>query len=153
MGLSAGHVIHFTFPHQVVVASRMGHFYLCFEAYLKQGLEKLRWPGIHGLECNLLSTARMRMLMQSFWKRKWKPTPVFLPKESHGQWSPAGYSLWGHKKVRHKWAPRHWRLTVGQVLLSFTWIASFNHNIPMGNPLSPISCAWEPQVHRFGAYS
>ena len=27
------------------------------------------------------------------WKRAWQPTPVFLPGESHGQRSLAGYSL------------------------------------------------------------
>ena len=27
-----------------------------------------------------------------------KPTPVFLPGESHGQWTLVGYSPWGHKK-------------------------------------------------------
>ena len=27
------------------------------------------------------------------WRREWPPTPVFLPGESHGQRSPAGYSL------------------------------------------------------------
>ena len=27
-----------------------------------------------------------------------QPTPVFLPGESHGQRSLAGYSLWGHKE-------------------------------------------------------
>ena len=26
------------------------------------------------------------------WRREWQPTPVFLPGESHGQRSPAGYS-------------------------------------------------------------
>jgi len=26
------------------------------------------------------------------WNRKWEPTPVFLPGESHGQRSLAGYS-------------------------------------------------------------
>ena len=26
------------------------------------------------------------------WRRAWKPTPVFLPRESHGQSSLAGYS-------------------------------------------------------------
>ena len=31
------------------------------------------------------------------WRRKWQPTPVFLPEEFHGQRSLAGYSLWGHK--------------------------------------------------------
>jgi len=30
--------------------------------------------------------------------RKWQPTPVFLPRESHGQRSLASYSPWGHKE-------------------------------------------------------
>ena len=34
----------------------------------------------------------------SFWRRKWQPTPVFLPGESHGQRGLIGYSLWGHKE-------------------------------------------------------
>ena len=32
------------------------------------------------------------------WSWKWQPTPVFLPRKSHGQRSLAGYSLWGHKE-------------------------------------------------------
>ena len=32
------------------------------------------------------------------WRRKWQPTPVFLPGESHGQRSLVGYSQWGHKE-------------------------------------------------------
>ena len=29
------------------------------------------------------------------WKRKWQPTPVFLPGESQGRWSLMGCCLWG----------------------------------------------------------
>ena len=32
------------------------------------------------------------------WRRKWLPTPVFLPGESHEQRNPVGYSPWGHKE-------------------------------------------------------
>ena len=32
------------------------------------------------------------------WRRKWQPTPVFLPGEFHGQRSQAGYSPSGHKE-------------------------------------------------------
>ena len=32
------------------------------------------------------------------WRRKWQPTPVFLPGESHGQRSLAGYSLYSRKQ-------------------------------------------------------
>ena len=34
---------------------------------------------------------------RSPWRRKWQPTPVFLPGESHGQRNLAGYSPWGRK--------------------------------------------------------
>ena len=40
------------------------------------------------------------------WKRKWQPTPVFLPRKSHGQRSLVGYSLWGWK-VWCDWARTH----------------------------------------------
>ena len=32
------------------------------------------------------------------WRRKWQPTPVFLPGKSHGQRSLVGYHPWGHKE-------------------------------------------------------
>jgi len=31
-------------------------------------------------------------------RRKWQPTPVFLPGKSHNQRSLAGYSPWDHKE-------------------------------------------------------
>ena len=33
------------------------------------------------------------------WRRKWQPTPVFLPGKSHGQRSLAGCSPWGHEEL------------------------------------------------------
>ena len=33
------------------------------------------------------------------WRRKWQPTPVFLPGKSHGQRSLAGYSPWSSKEL------------------------------------------------------
>ena len=41
--------------------------------------------------------AKCYMHLQN-WRRKWHPTPVFLPGESHGSRSLAGYSPRGHKK-------------------------------------------------------
>ena len=38
------------------------------------------------------------------WRRKWQPTPVFLPGKSHGQRRLVGYSPWGCK------VDRTWRL-------------------------------------------
>ena len=36
------------------------------------------------------------------WRRKWQPTLVFLPGKSDGQRCLAGYSPWGHRRVRHE---------------------------------------------------
>ena len=33
------------------------------------------------------------------WRRKWQPTPVFLPGESQGWGSLVGYHLWGHTEL------------------------------------------------------
>ena len=43
------------------------------------------------------------------WRRAWPPTPVFLPGESRGQRSPAGYSPWG-RRVSHSWVTKHARI-------------------------------------------
>ena len=32
------------------------------------------------------------------WRRKWQPTPVFLPGKSHGRQSLVGYCPWGRKE-------------------------------------------------------
>ena len=37
------------------------------------------------------------------WRRKWQPTPVFLPRESQGQGSLVGCRLWG-LTVGHDWS-------------------------------------------------
>ena len=37
------------------------------------------------------------------WRRKWEPTPVFLPGESQGRGSLVGCCLWGHR-VGHDWS-------------------------------------------------
>ena len=37
------------------------------------------------------------------WRRKWQPTPVFLPGESQGLGSLVGCCLWG-RRVRHDWS-------------------------------------------------
>ena len=33
------------------------------------------------------------------WRRKWQPTPVFLPGESQRRGSLVGYCLWGHREL------------------------------------------------------
>ena len=38
-----------------------------------------------------------------YWRRKWHPTPVFLPGESQGRGSLVGCGLWG-RRVGHDWS-------------------------------------------------
>jgi len=38
------------------------------------------------------------------WRRKWQPTPVFLPGESQGQGSLVGCRLMGSHRVGHNWS-------------------------------------------------
>ena len=50
------------------------------------------WATVHGV-----SRSRTRLSDFTFmlWRRKWQPTPVFLPGESQGQGSLVGCRLWG----------------------------------------------------------
>ena len=34
-----------------------------------------------------------------YWRRKWQPTPVFLPRESQGRGNLEGYHLWGRTEL------------------------------------------------------
>ena len=49
------------------------------------------------------------------WRKKWLPTPVFLPRKSQGQRSLAGYRPWGHKRVRHDLVTEHTSISVNTV--------------------------------------
>ena len=49
--------------------------------------------------CNCLWKWPKRLWLKGkVWRRKWQPTPVFLPGESHGQRSLVGYCSWRHKE-------------------------------------------------------
>ena len=48
-------------------------------------------PYLHLRDPGLLITLPRSLL----WRRKWQPTPVFLPGESQGQRSLVGCRLWG----------------------------------------------------------
>jgi len=45
---------------------------------------------------------RVQSLYQkNSWRRKWQPTPLFLPGETHGQRSVVNYCPWGCKRIKH----------------------------------------------------
>jgi len=86
----------FTHIHKQIVEKAMATHY-----------STLAWkiPGT-GKPCRLLSMGSPRvghdwatslsLFTFMHWRRKWQPTPVFLPGESQGQGSVVGCHLWGH---------------------------------------------------------
>ena len=50
------------------------------------------WAAVHGVA---RSWTRLSDFTFMHWRRKWQPTPVFLPGESQGQGSLMGCCLWG----------------------------------------------------------
>ena len=54
-----------------------------------------------------LSDAGSILVGKSPCRRAWQPTPAFLPGESHGQRSVAGYSPWGHTESDTTEATQH----------------------------------------------
>ena len=77
------------------------------------------------------------------WRRKWQPTPVFLPGESHGRRSLVGYSPWGRKESdMTEWLHFHflhsclenpidkgaWRATVHGVAKELDTTEQLTHN-------------------------
>ena len=51
------------------------------------------WAAVHGVRHDLATSLSLFTFMH--WRRKWQPTPMFLPGESQGQGSLVGCCLWG----------------------------------------------------------
>ena len=96
------------------------------------------WTAVYG-------RTRLKWLSSSSnkdtWRRKWQPTPVFLPGKFHAQRTMAGYSRWGHKESvttehisnRYKftlnsvyWTASHWHIKWFYLIFS----VSMCHNLP-----------------------
>ena len=56
------------------------------------------WLGSKESACNAVDMGLIPWVAEIPWRRKWQPTPVFLPGESHGLRGLDGYSPWGRKE-------------------------------------------------------
>ena len=63
------------------------HFHFFFQV--------AQWLRIH---LPMQETRVQCLAQEDPWRRKWQPTPAFLPGKSHGWRSLIGYSPWGHKE-------------------------------------------------------
>ena len=76
------------------------------------------------------------------WRRKWQPTPVFLPGESQGRGSLVGCHLWGCR-VRHDWSDLA-AAAVSRTLCGVPclwWLASLSSHMKKHLPIS-VSIDW-----------
>ena len=58
---------------------------------------RLQSMGLLGVGQNWATSLSLFTFMH--WRRKWQPTPVFLPGESWGRWCLVGCRLWGHTEL------------------------------------------------------
>ena len=67
--------------------------YSCLENPMDRGAW---WAAVHGITKSQHDWATSLSLFTFMhWRRKWQPTPGFLPGESQGWWSLMGCRLWG----------------------------------------------------------
>ena len=73
-------------------------------------------------------------------RRKWQPTPIFLPGKSHGQRSLAGYSPWACKRVGHYWVTKQQEQQYQKRILHVHWeFGGSSSKSPQNNPLGTAS--------------
>ena len=70
----------------------------CLENPTDRGAWKATVHGVTKIGTRLNDSHNNNNNNGCIWRRKWQPTPVFLPEESHGQRSLEGYSPWCHKE-------------------------------------------------------
>ena len=72
--------------------------YSCLENPMDGGACRL--PSMESLRVGHDWATSLSFFTFMHWRRKWQPTPVFLPGESQGRGSLVGCRLWG-RRVRH----------------------------------------------------
>ena len=85
------HLISATLQHESGEGNGTSLQYSCLENPMDGGAW---WAAVHGV-----AKSRTRLSDFTFtfmhWRRKWQPTPVFLPGESQGRQGLVGCHLWG----------------------------------------------------------
>ena len=58
------------------------------------------WATVHGVAKSWTRLSNFTFIFTLMhWRRKWQPTPVFLPGESQGEKSLVGCHLWGRTEL------------------------------------------------------
>ena len=79
------------------------------------------------------------------WRRRWQPTPIFLPGKSHGQRSLVGYSPWSYRGLyMTEWWSRH-KIGNKQILCVQFFVTPWTVARP-----APLSMGFPRQEYRSG---
>ena len=73
------------------------HSSTCLENPIDGGAWQAAVHGVAKSQARLSTSLSLFTLLH--WRRKWQPTPVFLPGESQGQGSLVGCRVWGHTEL------------------------------------------------------
>ena len=82
--------------------SHSAFMYFTEQNYIEYSIVQYGFPGgseVKASACNVGDLGSIPGWGRFPWRRKWQPTPVFLPGESHGQRSLVGYSPRGCKEL------------------------------------------------------
>ena len=72
--------------------------YSCLENPMDGG--GVWWAAVHGVAKSWTRlSASLSLFTFMHWRRKWQPTPVFVPGESQGRGSLLGCRLWGRTEL------------------------------------------------------
>ena len=89
---------------------------------------RLQYMGLRRVEHDWATSVSLFTLMH--WRRKWQPTPVFLPRESQGR-EPGGLPSMGSHRVGHDWSD----LAAAAVAAAFVVVFMYYYkedNFPIG---------------------
>ena len=88
-------------------------------------------------------------LRKILWRRERQPSPVFLPGESHGQRSLAGYSPWDHKESN----TIEWLIVWSNYSYEFRLNSSLTLSSHCSKPLVVHSTCYSRQLFQFALHS
>ena len=91
---------------------------------IKHEIKLPRWLSGKESACQCRSLGFDPWVGKSLWRRKWQPTPVFLPAKSHGQCYLASYSPQGLRRVGHDLVTKQQQRTTASILASWSFCFS-----------------------------
>ena len=127
-------IVHGVTKSRIQLNSFHFHFTFIWASLIGQSVKNLR----------AVQETWVRSLVRKIaWRRKWQPTPVFLPGESHRQSSLAGYSPWGCKSIASLVA----QLVKNPPAMQETWVQSLNWKIAWRKERLPTPVFWPAEFH------